>query len=59
MTERISMLLNCLTKKITVCLADLTSTLIKITIKDVTVRETGQRCKGHFKNPGNPKYVLN
>ena len=53
------MLLNCQTEKITVCLADLTSTVIKIIIKNVTVRETRQRCKEHFKNPGNSKYILN
>jgi len=55
MTERISMLFN----KITVYLADLTSVAINITIKDVTIRETGQRCKEHFKNLGNSKYILN
>lgn len=55
MTERISMLFN----KITVYLADLTSAAINITIKDVTIRETGQRCKEHFKNLGNSKYILN
>jgi len=59
MTERISMLLNCQTEKITVCLADLTSAAINITIKDVTIRETRQRYKGHFKNPGNHNYILN
>ena len=53
------MLLNCQTEKITVCLADLTSAAINITIKNVTIRETRQRCKGHFKNPESHKYILN